>query len=213
MTKSLRPILLLPWFLLLHLPAAAGPDSGTIYAYADDTGAVSLSNVPTSRRYKPLVTDPLPGAAAATSDERSAPRGTFARTRFDDMIDQTAKTYGLESALLHAVISVESGYDPAALSPKGAAGLMQLMPVTAKRYGVADAMDPAQNVQGGARYLRDLEKQFHSDLSLVLAAYHAGETAVARYDNRIPPFRDTADYVPRVLANYRKYQANRAELE
>jgi soluble lytic murein transglycosylase-like protein len=92
------------------------------------------------------------------------------------------------------------------VSGKGAAGLMQLMPDTAKRYGVADRFDPRQNLEGGARYLRDLLRLFDNNVSLALAAYNAGENAVARYGNRIPPYRETLNYVPRVLDFYQRYQ-------
>jgi soluble lytic murein transglycosylase-like protein len=84
---------------------------------------------------------------------------------------------------------------------------MQLMPQTAKRYGVADAFDPRQNLDGGARYLKDLLQMFDNDVSLALAAYNAGEHAVAKYGNRIPPYRETLQYVPRVLDFYQRYQA------
>jgi soluble lytic murein transglycosylase-like protein len=123
------------------------------------------------------------------------------------LVDEVSRTYGLESALLHAVISVESRYNPKAKSRKGAAGLMQLMPGTAKRYGVTDRFDPLQNLEGGARYLRDLLRMFDNNVSLTLAAYNAGEHAVAKYGNRVPPYRETRDYVPRVLDFYRQYQA------
>jgi soluble lytic murein transglycosylase-like protein len=92
------------------------------------------------------------------------------------------------------------------VSHKGAVGLMQLMPQTARRYGVRNMYDPAQNIQGGARYLRDLMGKFNNDLPLVLAAYNAGEDAIAQHGNRIPPYRETRSYVPRVLNFYRQYQ-------
>ena len=101
------------------------------------------------------------------------------------------------------MITVESGYNAKARSPKGAAGLMQLMPDTAKRYDVANIWDPRENVRGGARYLRDLLAQFNNNLALALAAYNAGEGAVAQYGNKIPPFAETIAYVPRVLQQYR----------
>jgi soluble lytic murein transglycosylase-like protein len=124
---------------------------------------------------------------------------------YDRMVNKIARTYGLESALLHAVITVESRYSPKAVSRKGAAGLMQLMPETAKRYGVADPLDPLQNLRGGARYLRYLLKKYNNDRNLALAAYNAGEASVAKYGNRIPPYPETTNYVPRVMGYYRKY--------
>src|SRR5262249_6498573 len=102
------------------------------------------------------------------------------------------------------------GYNPKARSPKGAIGLMQLMPDTAQRYKVANIWDPGENVRGGARYLRDLLALFNNDLSLVLAAYNAGEDAVAQYGNKIPPYAETRNYVPRVLQQYQLLSTSRA---
>ena len=117
-----------------------------------------------------------------------------------------ARTYQLEPALLHAVISAESGYNPLARSAKGARGLMQLMPATARRYGVENPLDPEQNIHGGAAYLHDLLALFGNDVQLALAAYNAGEATVMEYGNRIPPYRETVQYVPKVLNYYRKYK-------
>jgi len=199
--KTLRCVLVLFLFGCgLVRPAAA-----SVYAYTDDNGTVSLSNVPSDKRYRVLVAEQKDNAPVA-----SAARGTLPilvnKARYDRIVDDAARTYGLEGALLHAVISVESHYNSKAISSKGAAGLMQLMPGTAKRYGVVDRFDPVQNIDGGAKYLRDLLKLFNSDVSLTLAAYNAGENAVVRHGNRIPPFRETRDYVPKVLGFYRKYQ-------
>lgn len=113
----------------------------------------------------------------------------------------------VDPALIHAVISVESGYNASARSSAGAVGLMQLMPGTAKRYGVKNRLDPEQNIYGGARYLRDLQVLFDDNLQLVLAAYNAGEQAVLKYGRRIPPYRETSAYVPKVLQLYRKHRA------
>ena len=121
-------------------------------------------------------------------------------------IQAAAKETSVDPALIHAVIAVESGYNPSARSSAGAVGLMQLMPGTAKRYGVKDRLDPAQNIRGGARYLRDLQVMFDDNLQLVLAAYNAGEQAVVKYGNRVPPYRETAAYVPKVLQLYRKFR-------
>jgi soluble lytic murein transglycosylase-like protein len=173
-----------------------------IYAYTETDGSVSLSNVPADARYAVLVGEPQP----TTQADGGAAAGPAQSGQYNDLINRVAGRYGLESELLHAVIAVESGYDAAARSRKGAGGLMQLMPGTAKRYGVADAFDPEQNVDGGARYLRDLIRIFKGDLSLVLAAYNAGEYAVARNSNRIPQYRETLEYVPKVLAHYRRNQ-------
>ena len=106
--------------------------------------------------------------------------------------------------LLHAIIAVESAYDARAVSSKGAQGLMQLMPATAQRFGVLDPFDPHENVRAGARYLKALMAQFNGDLKLTLAAYNAGESAVVRYGNRVPPFAETQKYVPKVMARLQR---------
>ncbi|MBS1159145.1 MAG: lytic transglycosylase, catalytic [Proteobacteria bacterium] len=187
------------------LPLAAA--AAGIYVYTAEDGAVSLSNVPEDPRYKVLLSDETAAVdSLARRSERRVGRVGNAKARYDQVVAQTALAYGLESSLLHAVISAESGYNPAAVSPKGARGLMQLMPATALRYGVADALDPVQNLQGGARYLRDLLKMFNSDKRLAVAAYNAGENAVARYGNQIPPYRETVSYVPKVMRYYEHYQ-------
>lgn len=183
------------------------PGWADIYVYTADDGTVSLSNVPTDERFTVLIAAPkqtLATPPAATV--RKGVSGLARKAGYDQVVDEVSRTYGLESALLHAVISVESRYDPKAVSMKGAAGLMQLMPQTAKRYGVTDAFDPRQNLDGGARYLRDLLRMFNNNQSLALAAYNAGEHAVMKHGNRIPPYRETLHYVPRVQAFYQHYR-------
>ena len=183
------------------------PGWADIYAYTADDGSVSLSNVPTDERYSVLIAAPDQAVAAAPVAAISKAKSGLARKAgYDQVVDEVSRTYGLESALLHAVISVESRYNAKAVSRKGAAGLMQLMPQTAKRYGVADAFDPLQNLNGGARYLRDLLRLFNNNTSLALAAYNAGEQAVMKHGNRIPPYRETLNYVPQVLDFYQRYQ-------
>ena len=126
---------------------------------------------------------------------------------FAELIDHAAREASLDPALVHAVIHVESRYNPAARSPKGALGLMQVLPATAARYGVADATRSVKaNLSVGTRYLRDLMSQFDDRLELVLAAYNAGENAVVRYGQRIPPYPETQRYVPAVLEKYREWR-------
>ena len=122
------------------------------------------------------------------------------------LIPKVAAEIGLELALLQAVIETESGYNPNAISRAGAVGLMQLMPATAERFGVTDRYDAAQSLYGGARYLRYLLKLFNNDLKLAIAAYNAGEGNVRKYGNQIPPFRETQDYVVKVMQLYKAYQ-------
>jgi soluble lytic murein transglycosylase-like protein len=199
------------WLLLLGC-SLCRPGWGNIYAYTAEDGTVSLTNVPTDARFTLLVGAPEQPVAAprpiADGKGKSNAKADSRVAGYDSIVDEVSRTYGLESALLHAVISVESRYDPKAVSRKGAVGLMQLMPQTAKRYGVADAFNPRQNLDGGAQYLRDLLRMFNNNLSLALAAYNAGENAVMKHGNRIPPYGETQRYVPLVLDFYKRFQAD-----
>ena len=131
------------------------------------------------------------------------------RDRLQPLIAEASRESRLEPSLVHAVIRAESAYRSDAVSPKGAVGLMQLMPGTAARYGVVDRNDPAQNLRGGTRYLRDLLAMFDNDLKLALAAYNAGENAVIRYGNQIPPYAETRDYVRKVVAFFNEMEGDR----
>jgi soluble lytic murein transglycosylase-like protein len=180
--------------------------NANIYWFTDETGVVHFSNVPTDKRYVPYtVTDGADNrkANSGKGDRRSA---TPLRIQYGAIIEEIARTYALEGALIHAVVVTESAYNPMAVSKKGAAGLMQLMPETARRYGATDRFDPSQNLHAGARYLSDLLKMFKGNVSLALAAYNAGENNVVKYGNQIPPFQETQTYVPRVLSLYNKYR-------
>jgi soluble lytic murein transglycosylase-like protein len=144
------------------------------------------------------VPDPVPAAvvpvpAPAAPDEVARP--------YSDLIAGVAASYDVDPRLVHAVVAVESNYQARARSPKGAKGLMQLMPATARQYAVADPYDPADNLDAGVRHLKDLLSRL--ELSQALAAYNAGEGAVRRY-NGIPPFPETRNYVQRVLARVRR---------
>jgi soluble lytic murein transglycosylase-like protein len=127
--------------------------------------------------------------------------------RFAPIIEKASLLHGVDEALVHAVIYAESSYDPRAVSPQGAAGLMQLMPETARRYGVRDIFDPAQNIQGGVRFLRDLLAIFGGNVELVIAAYNSGVDAVIRAGNRIPSNPETLAFVPRVVRYYESFRA------
>lgn len=120
----------------------------------------------------------------------------------DGLIALSARRNGVDHRLILAVMQQESSFNARATSYKGARGLMQLMPATASRFGVTDIYDPAQNIEGGARYLRFLLDTFNGDVELALAGYNAGEHAVSRYGNRIPPYRETQDYVRKISAHY-----------
>jgi soluble lytic murein transglycosylase-like protein len=145
-------------------------------------------------------------AKAVTQSDTPVRKGLKNRIHspYADDVYAASRAANVDAALIHAVILVESGYNAAARSEKGAVGLMQLMPDTARRYGVMDPLNPTQNIHGGARYLRDLQLMFNNDLQLVLAAYNAGENAVVKFGNRIPPYAETIAYVPRVMTQYRR---------
>jgi soluble lytic murein transglycosylase-like protein len=194
---------------LLVSALTAGIAHADIFRYVDADGTVHFTNVPNDSRYKIYLKEkrkPDPVTDTLASEIRYyKPKD---RERYNKHIQDAARVTKLEPALIHAVISAESGYNPFARSRKGAAGLMQLMPDTARRYGVKNRLDPAQNIQGGARYLSDLVRMFNNDVQLAVAAYNAGENAVVKYGNRIPPYSETMTYVPRVMSYYRKYRTS-----
>jgi soluble lytic murein transglycosylase-like protein len=136
----------------------------------------------------------------------SLPQLAKRRSTFEPLVHRVAKTHGVHAALLQAVIEVESGFNARARSPKGAIGLMQVMPSTAARYGNFDLYSPEQNIEAGARYLRDLLAMFNGDVHLAVAAYNAGENAVLRNGRRVPPYAETMRYVPMVMERYRRFQ-------
>lgn len=139
--------------------------------------------------------------ATTHSTERSSPVINLDREGADRIVTEAADRHRLDQALIRAVIETESGWNPTALSRRGAAGLMQLLPVTARRFGVNDVFNPRQNVDAGVRYLKTLLGRYNGDLDLALAAYNAGEGAVARHGG-VPPFRETRDYVQKVQDVY-----------
>jgi soluble lytic murein transglycosylase-like protein len=141
------------------------------------------------------------GSYGKGSDYTWLARQRNRRTKYDPVIERYADRYGVDPVLVRAVIQVESDFNPNCVSHKGARGLMQLMPATARRYGVARIHDPEENIRGGIHYLADLLQMFSSDLPRVLAAYNAGENAVARYGG-IPPYEETSTYVQRALTVY-----------
>ena len=147
--------------------------------------------------------------AAAPAPQMLRPTEADLR-RYAAIIRGASRAHGVEGELVQAVIWAESSYNPDALSPAGAAGLMQLMPQTAERYGVRNVFDPEENIRAGVKILGELLVQFDGDVELTLAAYNAGPNAVIRAGNRIPPQGETAAYVPRVLAYYHRLQARRA---
>lgn len=148
------------------------------------------------------LTAPLNGPAAWRTNPEPLALGA---PHLQRMVQQASRKHGLDPRLVGALVHVESAYQTQARSPKGALGLMQIMPATGARYGVAsrqDLLDPATNIDVGARYLRDLNEMFDGRVDLVLAAYNAGEGAVKRYGNRIPPYPETQDYVRKIMKLY-----------
>lgn len=198
----LRPALLclaLTALVPLHTQAASG-----IFGFVDEDGVEHLSNIPDDKRYRLVLADRFEPARTALR----APRGVFAlpygQRPFHDSVMRASSDTGVDAKLLHAVISVESGYNQGAVSPKGATGLMQLLPSTARRYGTVNLLDPSENIRAGARYLRDLLGMFDNNMELALAAYNAGENAVIRHGRRLPPYAETRRYVPLVVAHYQR---------
>ena len=200
--RTFRGVLL----TLCILPLAAQAD---VYISKGPDGNYIISNVKRAGRdvqrvfHEPVAPAPFQSAspALASADEKSM---TASQRPYAQEVSQAAASNGLPEALLHAVIRIESGYNPSARSVKGAAGLMQLMPDTAREMGVTNVWDPSANIQGGARYLKQLMVMFGNDVSLAVAAYNAGPAAVSKRGNVIPPFAETQRYVPDVLRDYHR---------
>jgi soluble lytic murein transglycosylase-like protein len=123
------------------------------------------------------------------------------KTEYDNLVQSIAHKFRVEHTLIHSIIRAESNYDRFAVSPKGALGLMQLMPATAIQYGVKNVFDPRENIEGGVKYLKDLIKLYNGNTKLVLAAYNAGQEAVKKY-NGIPPYRETKTYISKIMDRF-----------
>jgi soluble lytic murein transglycosylase-like protein len=187
-------ILLIALSATLLAPAHA---SAQIYMWKDANGSLVLSdrtiNAPTDVYMvegAPTIRTTRPDQNVTRRDDRGA--------EYDSLVIEHATRQALRPELVRAVIQVESGFDPRARSAKGAMGLMQLMPATAIELGVRDAYDPAENIRGGTRYLRQLLDRYDGDERLALAAYNAGSGAVDRYGRQVPRYRETQQYVERV---------------
>ncbi|MGH7852221.1 MAG: transglycosylase SLT domain-containing protein [Candidatus Binatia bacterium] len=183
--------LFLSWSVLGLAPSALAD----IYMYKDKNGVITFTNVPNHTGYRTVLRsakNPLPAA------------GQF-NASYDDLILTASGRHSVDAALIRAVIKTESDFNSAARSHKGAMGLMQLMPDTARLHNVVDAYDPGENVEGGVRHLRMLLDRYQNNLELSLAAYNAGSGAVEKYRG-IPPFAETKEYVRRVLRFYDSYR-------
>ena len=178
------------------LSALAAPAFGGLCAIQTESGAIVYTNTPTN--------DGRCASAASSGARALRALGSAGSTepRFDAMIRNWAGHYQVSPALVHAVVSTESAYNPLAISPKGARGLMQLMPQTAKRYGVRDSFNAEENIRGGVAHLRDLLDSYGGDTRLAVAAYNAGAGAVKRYSG-VPPYKETRQYVKSVLSKAR----------
>ena len=191
--------------------SAAVPASADIYSFKDERGVVHFTNIKgMDSRYRLVRREdgsPIKGYSDSAA-KVYVPSQEDIR-RYSSIIQTASKAYGVEPSLIHAVISAESAYNQYAVSRTGAMGLMQLMPDTARRYGVQNMMDPTENIHGGVRYLADLLALFKGRIDLAVAAYNAGENAVIRYGLTIPPYAETRHYVPRVLGFYHSFQSRK----
>jgi len=198
---------------LLGSLLAPSARAGELYSYIDEDGVIHFSNVPTDTRYHRVRARATGGGVYRNDGEartRPLAQGSgSALERWREHIRAAAARYQLPEALLLAVMAVESNFDPRALSERGAVGLMQLMPGTAKDMYVSDAWAPEQNIEGGARYLRILANQYNGDLIKTLAAYNAGPDAVRKAGDTVPDIPETREYVRRVVALYQAFRAGR----
>ncbi len=183
--------------LLLTSPASAG-----IYRYVDENGVLHFTNCPRDSKFKLYIRE----SKDDVEGDRSPSAFSYLKdsNKFDSLIAELSQKYQVEFALIKAMIRTESGFNPTAVSKKGAKGLMQLMPETAQRVNVSDIFNPRENIEGGVRHFKYLLSLFNNDLRLSLAAYNAGENIVSER-NSIPPYRETVDYVKKVLNYYQSY--------
>jgi len=171
-----------------------------LFKKIDQQGRVYFTDKPEGKGYRLIMRTPKKGTLAYQQFKQN-------RRQLTPMIRRQASLLNVDPALVLAVIHAESAYDKNAVSSAGAVGLMQLMPQTAKRFGVVNRHDAAQNIRGGVLYLRHLLELFEFNIKLALAAYNAGESAVAKYGNKIPPYPETQRYVKKVVSYYQQYLA------
>jgi len=194
--KNIILRVIFPVFVICVFVFAASLAYADIFKYVDEEGVLHLTNVPSSPNVKYVL---------VLKEKRILFRSGIDVNKFDQIIIKTANKYKVDYALIKAVIKAESNFNHQAVSPVGAQGLMQLMPATASQLQVENAFHPEKNIEGGVRYLRYLINLYRGDLTLALAAYNAGEKAVAKYGNQIPPYRETENYVKRVMSFYRSF--------
>jgi soluble lytic murein transglycosylase-like protein len=184
-------------FAILGVSAIVGDAAADIYVYRDAQGVLHFTNAPTHLGYRRVIRES--GERAFESSPSANP--------FEDLIRSASGRYNVDADLIRAVIKAESSFDSAARSHKGAMGLMQLMPDTARLHNVSDVYDPSDNIDGGVRHLKLLLGRYQGDLELTLAAYNAGIKAVEKHGG-VPPFSETREYVRRVLGYYRAYRGD-----
>jgi soluble lytic murein transglycosylase-like protein len=187
------------FFCLLCLSA---PSSAGIYRYVDERGVIHFTNCPRDPKFILYLRESKDdvGQEIRTASLQYTKDSDY----YDALISELSQKYQVDSALIKAIIRAESGFNPSAISRKGAKGLMQLMPETASRMNVSNVFNPKENIEGGVRYFKYLLSLFNNDLRLSLAAYNAGENLVAEL-RTIPPYRETVDYVRKVLKFYQSY--------
>ena len=196
-------VLLMTQALLIVL-VPIQPIRADIYRYEDEEGIIHFTDAPTDRRFKIFMRDFKKDKLLRTKLQLPSSANP---AEYENIIRANAEKYGVSASLIKAVIHAESGYNPNAVSRKGASGLMQLMPGTARSLKVNNSFDPKDNVEGGVKYLRFLLDTFRGDVSLAVAAYNAGLNKVAKFGG-IPPYAETRTYVNRVLSYMQSYQAN-----
>ena len=192
MLASQRP--LLGFALVINMLIAVTAAWGDVYMYKDANGVLNFTNTPTHSGYQRVIREARVTGSAVSPEA------------YEGMIQAASDRHNIDPDLVKAVIKVESDFNPSARSRKGAMGLMQLMPDTARQHNVTDAYDPNDNVEGGVRHLKLLLGRYQGDLQLSLAAYNAGSGAVDKHGG-IPPFAETRDYVKRVLRFYDLFRA------
>ncbi len=193
-------VTLVVFFCLFFLTT---PSSGGIYRYVDERGIIHFTNCPRDPKFKLYIRE----SKEDVGDENHSSSVSYIKdsNQYDSLISELSKRYQVDFALIKAIIRAESGFNPFAVSRKGAKGLMQLMPETASRMNVSNIFNPRENVEGGVRYFKHLLSLFNNDLRLSLAAYNAGENVVAELRS-IPPYRETVDHVKKVLSYYQSYR-------
>jgi hypothetical protein len=196
--KYVTALFLLLCLLFLAIPSVAG-----IYRYEDERGVIHFTNCPRDPRFKLYIRESKEDVGEEDRPLSIQPTKVF--DHYDSLISEFSKKYRIDFALIKAMIHAESGFNPFAISGKGAKGLMQLMPETAARMNVSNIFNPRENIEGGVRYFRYLLSLFNNDLRLSLAAYNAGENIVSELRS-IPPYRETVDYVRKVLNYYQSYK-------